>query len=168
MPAEGISRRTVDSTRSRSLPLEHVPCNLCGSGISVLVHRKDGFSIVRCEECGLTYVNPRLCPQALVSQYEEGYFFAGSYDDYLSERKGLEKTFERRLEKIEKLAAPGRVLDLGCAFGFFLSVAQGRGWDAYGVDLSPSACRYAREQLGVQVIVARCGTSVSTTHSSMW
>jgi SAM-dependent methyltransferase len=87
-----------------------------------------------------------------VSQYEEGYFFAGSYDDYLSERKGLEKTFERRLEKIEKLAAPGRVLDLGCAFGFFLSVAQGRGWDAYGVDLSPSACRHAREQLGVQVI----------------
>ncbi len=151
MPAEGTSQRAVDSIGSGSLRLEEVPCNLCGSGSSVLVHRKDGFRIVRCEECGLIYVNPRLCSEALVSQYEEGYFFAGSYADYLSERKGLERTFERRLEKIEELAAPGRVLDVGCAFGFFLSVAQNRGWDAYGVDVSRFACRYAREQVGVQV-----------------
>jgi len=152
MPAEGTSQRAVDSIGSGSLRLEHVPCNLCGSGSSVLVHSKDGFRIVRCEECGLTYVNPRLCSEALVSQYEEGYFFAGSYADYLGERKGLEKTFEQRLEKIEELAVPGRVLDLGCAFGFFLSVAQNRGWDAYGVDLSRFACRYAREHVGVQVL----------------
>lgn len=134
--------------------LEYVACNLCGSDDSDIVHAKGLFKIVECRNCGLTYVNPRLSPAALAREYGEGYYFGGSYDDYISERRGFEKTFEKRLEKIESFVKPGRILDVGCAFGFFLSVARRRGWDAYGVDLSASSCRYAREELGLQAIHA--------------
>jgi SAM-dependent methyltransferase len=41
---------------------------------------------------------------------------------------------------------------VGCAFGFFLSIARKREWDGYGVDLSAVPCRYACEELGLQVI----------------
>ncbi|MFX0011157.1 MAG: class I SAM-dependent methyltransferase, partial [Candidatus Hermodarchaeota archaeon] len=36
----------------------------------------------------------------------------------------------------------GRVLDIGCATGNFLKVAEQNGWHAVGIDLSKWACDY--------------------------
>jgi len=46
---------------------------------------------------------------------------------YLPERKGL------------------RLLDIGCAYGFFLLFAKERGFDPYGLEISSETSRYARE-----------------------
>jgi 2-polyprenyl-3-methyl-5-hydroxy-6-metoxy-1,4-benzoquinol methylase len=48
-----------------------------------------------------------------------------------------------------------RVLDIGCGFGLFVSLAQDQGWEAHGVDLSDVAVSYAREVRGV-ASVQRC------------
>lgn len=135
--------------------LEAIACNLCGAQDEVLVFEKDSFRIVRCRRCGLVYVNPRLSQAAIAQQYDEDYYTDGSYADYQAERPGYERTFELRLQKIERRSKPGKILDVGCAFGFFLSVAERRGWEAHGLDLSPVGCRYATEQLGLR---ATCGT----------
>jgi len=121
----------------------------------VLLLEKESFRIVRCRGCGLVYVNPRLSQTEIAQQYDEGYYTDGSYADYLAERSGYERTFELRLRRIEQRVKPGRILDVGCAFGFFLSVADRRGWEAYGLDLSPVGCKYATEELGLRVL---CGT----------
>jgi SAM-dependent methyltransferase len=142
----------VESPDQGAALIQYVACNLCGSDDSDVVYRRGAFNIVKCRSCGLTYVNPRLGPPALAKEYDEAYYHGGSYDDYMGEVRGFEETFEKRLEKIERLVRPGRILDVGCAFGFFLSVARRRGWDAYGVDLSLSAARYARDELGLPVI----------------
>jgi len=42
------------------------------------------------------------------------------------------------------LAAPGRVIDVGCGLGTELGHLASVGWNAVGVDLSPSALRKAR------------------------
>jgi SAM-dependent methyltransferase len=47
----------------------------------------------------------------------------------------------------------GRLLDVGCGFGFFLSLAQRGGWEVRGVDVSVTATTYAREQLGLTGII---------------
>jgi SAM-dependent methyltransferase len=146
-----MTRNAVESADQGAAAMEHVTCNLCGSNDSDVVRRQGVFNIVKCRSCGLTYVNPRLSPLALAKEYDEEYYFGGSYDDYIGEARGFEETFEKRLEKIERVVKPGKILDIGCAFGFFLSVARRRGWDAFGVDLSVSASRYAREELGLQV-----------------
>ena len=39
--------------------MEHVRCNLCGADDTKLVALIDQLRIVRCNRCGLTYVNPR-------------------------------------------------------------------------------------------------------------
>lgn len=148
--ASSSSESAIDRLR-----FEIVPCNLCGEYNNSLLFKKDSFNIVKCKHCGLVYVNPRLMSSEIAKEYDNGYYINGSYADYLSERPGFERTFERRLEKIGKLVEPGRILDIGCAFGFFLTVAEKRGWEAYGVDISQRACQYAVEQLGVRVI---CGT----------
>jgi SAM-dependent methyltransferase len=130
--------------------LEYVACNLCGADDTELILQKDGFDIVRCRRCGLGYVNPRLTARAAQAQYDADYYAGGSYTDYAAERAGYEKTFEYRLAKIERgLGGRGRILDVGCAYGFFLAVAARRGWEAHGIDVAEDAVRYARETLGL-------------------
>ena len=38
----------------------------------------------------------------------------------------------------------GRILDVGCSFGFFLDAARKRGWDTVGLDIGEYAARFAR------------------------
>ncbi len=47
-----------------------------------------------------------------------------------------------------------RLLDVGCAFGPFLRVAQEEGMVPYGIDLSEEAIQYLREKVGIPAAVA--------------
>jgi 2-polyprenyl-3-methyl-5-hydroxy-6-metoxy-1,4-benzoquinol methylase len=62
-----------------------------------------------------------------------------------------QKTFQRQLDKVSHLVATGRVLDVGCATGFFLEVVVAAGWDVYGVELSEYAAGVARRTFGERV-----------------
>ncbi|MBN1977007.1 MAG: class I SAM-dependent methyltransferase, partial [Anaerolineae bacterium] len=46
---------------------------------------------------------------------------------------------------------PVRVLDFGCSIGLFLQLANGVGWDSYGVEPDVALARYAQERLGLNV-----------------
>ena len=48
------------------------------------------------------------------------------------------------LAQARRHTAPGRLLDVGCGSGHFLSAAQGDGWRGVGTDLSHAACVAAR------------------------
>lgn len=139
--------------------LETVACDYCGHGeADLLFGRAAGdeateLPIVRCTRCGLCYLKKRLRPDALKALYGEHYFNSddsGSkgYDHYLSDRPEILKTFGRRLGLIEKLRRGhvGRVLDVGCAAGFFLEAAKSRGWDAEGIEISEYAANVARKR----------------------
>lgn len=45
----------------------------------------------------------------------------------------------------------GRILDIGCGFGFFLTLAQDEGWEPFGVDVSAVAVAYCQEKWGTAV-----------------
>jgi SAM-dependent methyltransferase len=75
-------------------------------------------------------------------------------------------TFHLRLRKIESiLPDKGRVLDVGCATGFFLAAAESRGWLAYGVEPSPWAAGQAKQQFGDRVFQ---GTLEQADYPSTW
>jgi 2-polyprenyl-3-methyl-5-hydroxy-6-metoxy-1,4-benzoquinol methylase len=58
-------------------------------------------------------------------------------------------TFNDKLAAIERFkTGKGRILDIGCATGYFLDAARERGWDVYGVDLSEYSSGIARSKLG--------------------
>jgi SAM-dependent methyltransferase len=45
----------------------------------------------------------------------------------------------------------GRVLDIGCGFGFFLREMKNRGWQVEGLEISPVGSRYTSDTLEIPV-----------------
>src|SRR5438093_143180 len=63
----------------------------------------------------------------------------------------MRRNFDRRLALIERRVAPGALLDVGSALGFFVRAARARGWDARGIERSAWAAERAAAS-GVPVV----------------
>src|SRR3989338_11709320 len=108
---------------------EIAKCAICNANNAKLLYEKNGFKIVECRNCKLVYVNPRLGAETLKKMYESN---ALDPFDYLLENADADsKTFARHLDKIEKYARRGKLLDVGCSIGVLLQVAKRRGCEAY-------------------------------------
>jgi 2-polyprenyl-3-methyl-5-hydroxy-6-metoxy-1,4-benzoquinol methylase len=142
------------------------PCPLCGNQLFEPLRARWGSNartraLRRCRTCGLVSVREMPAQEELRAIYGEAYFRNArseevGYDDYEADRYCIVRTANRRLDIIEKhLSHRGRLLDVGCALGFFVEAARRRGYQAQGVDISEHAVAYARDRLGVE---ARAGT----------
>jgi SAM-dependent methyltransferase len=129
----------------------NVKCDLCGHDEPELFLEKDGFKIVRCKNCSLVYVNPRLSQDTLCDLYNENVISPFQY--YLDTKSEDERTFSERLDQIEEHADVGKILDVGCSIGTFSNVAKRRGWEIIGVDINKMSANYCQEKLGFDVKV---------------
>lgn len=137
--------------------MEYVACNLCGADRAEPYARVGNSSVVRCLDCGLFYTNPRPAAEDVAKIYSEDYFVSRNpsvlgYDDYATHADGLKKVFADHMKKIEKFVQPpAALIDVGCAYGYFLEIAVSHGWHAEGSEVSPFASLRAREAAGVPV-----------------
>ncbi|MHC4322553.1 MAG: class I SAM-dependent methyltransferase [Planctomycetota bacterium] len=131
--------------------LEHVDCNLCGSNNYEIIYppeyekanldnltetfRSSGDEIlidqlVRCRECGLQYLNPRLRQDIILENYS-----GGTDKTFISQVESRECTFAKCLDLIEHhMPGKGKILDIGTAGGSFLGIANQRGWEVMGCE----------------------------------
>ncbi|GHV24851.1 hypothetical protein AGMMS4952_01260 [Spirochaetia bacterium] len=109
----------------------------------------------RCTHCGMTYML-RFCPPVI--EYGTEYFFdfyRKQYGKtYLEDFPNLVEAGKKRLAVINRLIKRGRqpgrrLLDIGCAYGPFLSAARDGGFSPQGIDPAAEAVRYVREELGI-------------------
>ena len=138
-------------------------CDICGNwrkierGLYCLLGDQT-FRIVKCKQCGLIYVTPRPELSFLISLYGKEYFRSGytgfieRNEEYIKQRlngpAGL-RTVLKELEPVKRHNC--RLLEVGCADGFFLQLAKSQGWEPYGVDISPYAVSYARKGRGLTI-----------------
>ena len=118
---------------------QSVVCNLCAADDTEEVARHNGFRIVRCRRCELVYVNPRPASDALVSLYAE--YHARDGADEASWNRLMGDVFRESAELLcssQDASRLGRLLDVGCGFGAFVALMRDRGWEAEGVDPSPT------------------------------
>lgn len=132
-----------------------IPCRSCSQKNSHILFRKDDMDIVKCRSCGLVFTNSDLSETHLKEFYGEKYFrsegMGTSYSEHIFEENAMTVNAERRLAKIEKIKPEkGKILDVGCAAGFFLNVAN-REWEVAGVELSEYASSYAMDRFGLPV-----------------
>lgn len=132
-----------------------VDCGLCGSPERRLKFQDGPFAVVTCARCDLTYVTPRLRDAALIEKvYDEGYWRSGApkdrgYGDYRRDAPLYLATYRRRMQVVRRhFAQPGRVLDVGCAAGYFLRVMQDEGWQVTGLEPSDAIRPQAEERVG--------------------
>jgi len=128
-------------------------CRICGGPGRPWLEKK-GLPLLRCSRCGNGYLPDARVPDDLESLYSREYFEGGretGYPAYLAEAPLLAANFERRLAWIEGLQGPGRLLDVGAAYGLFLKAARARGWDPVGVEIAPDCAEQARRIAEVPV-----------------
>ena len=130
-------------------PLSPANCVLCGDSNPRPLFRTER-AIVACEGCGLVYAEP-VPEEALRAVYSREYFHGLVYADYLGDRDAIRRNAGTALAELGSRAPGRRLLDVGCAAGFFLEAARERGWQVEGVELSDYASAYARDTLGLFV-----------------
>jgi SAM-dependent methyltransferase len=129
-------------------------CNLCGNVQPTLLYHKGGFSIVECRQCKLVYVGEDLASIDFSQLYGEAYYTGGNeqvFANYIGEEGARRAGARRKLWGLRRLVPGGRLLDVGCAAGFFLAEAR-RHYDVMGVEFSEYSSQYAREHLGLEVV----------------
>lgn len=142
---------------------ESVSCAMCGAAGSPL-YRRDPFGVVRCADCRLVFVSPRLTTEALQRLYDEpAYFEGGVYGTQArwSPAMVLQRTWMAgRLRAITRLRpAPARLLEIGSGYGLFLDAARGAGYRVRGVELSRTGAQHAVTHLGLDIFQGQLSDS---------
>src|SRR5216684_2455696 len=127
-------------------------CPACGRVTDhVLRFKVNGCDILACRGCGLGRTETSGFDPA--AYYTEDYFSGGradGYFDYLGAEPVLRREFARSVEFIRGYRRGGRLLELGCAYGFFLLEAA-RHFDVAGIELAAEAAEHAR-RAGLNVL----------------
>ncbi|HEV8583013.1 MAG TPA: class I SAM-dependent methyltransferase [Thermoanaerobaculia bacterium] len=139
----------VPSYKASPADLEQPACPLCGSeNRRASVYGFPPFAVARCRRCGLWYLCPRLAEPIMQRSYmEDGYFEGGEggYSSYQAQEPTLRPTFRRFLAELRRRGvAGGQLLEVGCAYGFFLDEAKDFFAHRTGTDYSPAALKKAR------------------------
>ncbi|NPV05563.1 MAG: class I SAM-dependent methyltransferase [Syntrophaceae bacterium] len=127
-------------------------CRLCGGHRTRTVLSHGPYAYVRCSGCGLVFLHPFPEPADLLACYDDrDHAPVPPSDDPSGEEAVHRVRFTEELDRIEALACRGRILDIGCAWGFFLDRCRQRGWEVHGVELSRVEADYARRRFGIEV-----------------
>jgi 2-polyprenyl-3-methyl-5-hydroxy-6-metoxy-1,4-benzoquinol methylase len=137
---------------------EKVNCDICGCAQTEVLYTIQSYNIARCARCGLVFTNPRLSEDEINKIYSSQEYYQSAtptiigYENYIADKEDITNTFSRKLKVIEGMReAKGRILDIGCAGGFFLEAAKENGWDPYGIEISKYMAEYAQKSFGERV-----------------
>lgn len=119
-----------------------VTCRLCGDSRLETAFRKNGHTVYRCRGCGAGHTEPSgFIPEAY---YTREYFEGGRSDGYLdygSSGAVLRRQFETIAQRLALCApAGGNLLEIGCAYGYFLQAARDR-WRVHGLEIGDAVAR---------------------------
>lgn len=108
------------------------------------LYSKNSCDILQCIRCGLGRAE---CNNFDVHTYYTEDYFSGArqdgYADYRGSEPVLRREFARTVQFIRRLRSNGRLLEIGCAYGFFLQEA-GRFYDVAGIEIADAAVAFCR------------------------
>ena len=129
-------------------------CKLCGAAAAPFMIR-DGFPILKCAACGFMFA---LLPEGydLSALYKQDSYWSDGgeihyldgYDHYW---RGVRRYYEARLPAHPRTGRGPRMLEIGCADGKFLAMAQRLGFEVFGIELSHTMRERCRQALGCPV-----------------
>jgi len=137
--------------------LENTNCNICGKNNTSLFLKKDGFTLVKCTDCGLVYLNPRPSKNYLNALYKNKFHGEMSgprdkYENFLKHKRRYALDYNlSRLRFVNKYSRGRKLLDVGCACGIFLHLAEKEGYEVQGMEISGDSARIARDKFDLEI-----------------
>jgi SAM-dependent methyltransferase len=125
-------------------------CVVCHAEIEKFLPLWPGLK--QCSNCGHIMADIDAKCLDISGIYDNNYFSGHEYCDYLGDQRVFKKQFKSRLKDVIKYQPNGDLIELGCAYGFFLDVARSS-YNVHGFDIAEEPTRYAREILRLD---ARC------------
>jgi len=118
-----------------------------------------GYTYYSCNCCGVLYLDKKNLSNSSSKKYDKDYFEGTSnesmsgYMNYAKQSRALRKNFRIFLSRIKRYLPSDRyisLLDVGCAYGFFLDEARKLGMTVHGLDLSETAIKWMENNLGIK------------------
>src|SRR5665647_1029618 len=113
-------------------------CPICSSTGTPSGHHTSGadrWTCFACPTCDIQYWAPRVIVHEFYADPDQV--------NYARRRQGEIYLRERHLMFLRR-GKPGRLFDVGCGEGGFLSVARDRGFEVAGIDLDPGSIEVAK------------------------
>lgn len=125
--------------------------------------------VVRCNNCNFIYISelvdseslifedltfgldPSLLVSSDLNDFPRDYWELSILPSKIIELPALEHNACDALARLTKYTSIGRILDFGCGWGFFLSVANRLGWQGYGLEPLPGHSTFARQKYKLDV-----------------
>jgi SAM-dependent methyltransferase len=130
------------------LELEYPICPLCNSeNRSVLYTGFGPHDVVRCVDCSMFYLYPRLTETAITRFYEQDSYYEGGesgYSDtaYSDQELALRATFKKIVRNLDSRGLTGgRLLEIGCGYGYLLQEAENFFEERSGTEFSSEGVR---------------------------
>lgn len=119
-------------------------CDICKDQDMLSLFEIEGRKIYRCKKCGLEKVYPKPSKSELKRIYDDDYYKAwGMQEDVVGAVK--KETFRNHLNLIPSCRG-AKILDCGCATGYFLEVAKDCEFLPYGIEINEVAVNIAKKK----------------------
>ncbi len=126
----------------------HFNCIVCGSDDLEEFASQDYMTAKRCLHCGMISTNPYLTDDGVDAFYNS--YFQHRTSAELAELFELRKhQYVKDREFVESVVSSGKILDVGCSGGYFLSEFTQDSWERFGTDLTLDALTNASKKFGI-------------------
>ncbi|MCX5704057.1 MAG: class I SAM-dependent methyltransferase [Candidatus Omnitrophica bacterium] len=144
--------KLMPEEQKNHIRLEKINCPVCNGSEDKLIFMardlrlmtfEEMFNIVRCVNCGFIFLNPRPAKDEVISFYPSNFnqetptLIHKIWSVCLSP---IENSIIRTIKNYKK---SGKLLDIGCGSGRFLSLMQKQGFDVWGCELNLNSKDFA-------------------------
>tara|TARA_B100000989_G_scaffold299050_1_gene292532 strand:- start:19045 stop:19893 length:849 start_codon:yes stop_codon:yes gene_type:complete len=121
----------------------------------IVCNNKESFKkkldiLTQCNICNHIFADLELNYNDLKKIYSKDYFFGDEYIDYIEDRRQIEKNAKIRLNSMKKILLDTsnlNLLEIGCAYGFFLNTVKEKFNEVFGIDIHSQGIEYAKTNL---------------------
>lgn len=124
------------------------PCLICKKKKFEKWAELENYIARKCKKCGMISINPTP-DQKFLDDYYDGYLEENKKDRDLWEQRKI--TYEIDRKWITKCVKQGKVLDIGCSGGQFLSHFSTKRWERFGVEVDERAAKEAARKYQIKV-----------------
>jgi SAM-dependent methyltransferase len=143
--------RKLTELLERYLEDKH-PCIVCG--IEDFSHwaSKDCLHALCCNQCGMISINPHFSEEGL-NVFYSNYYQNRAQNTELSIMR--QDAYKLDRDWISHFTSGGKILDIGCSDGSFLSFFDTDKWVRYGIDVTEDALEVAVARHGVKTFLGK-------------